>query len=96
MLRDRDIVYAWTSKKTAKESQSRGLNVVVETSADRGGAKLTPYPFTGDEQRVDWPDVFVGVGQTAVFDAPTSAAAPDDDERVLIFFSVNSLSPSAK
>lgn len=94
-LADRDIVYVWTSAEQSHESLARGLNAVVQPSPDGRGARLTPYPFAGDEQGVDWPALFVGVGQSAVFDVP-AAAAPHDVDRVLALVRVDSVSPTAR
>jgi len=94
-LADRDIVYVWTSREQATESSMRGLNAVVQPSGDGRGVRLTPYPFEGDERQVDWPELFIGVGQSAVFDVPVATAAPHDTDRVIAFIGVDAVSPAA-
>jgi hypothetical protein len=93
-LADRDVVYAWTSRDESRESSMRGLNAVVQPSRDGREVLLTPYPFEGDASHVDWPVLSVGVGQSAMFDLPRSAAAPHDTDRVFAIVTVDAVSPT--
>jgi hypothetical protein len=94
VLADRDIVYVWTSRDTSRDAAARGLSAVVQPQQDGSGARITPYPFAGDESKVNWPELIVGVGQSAIYDLPLADAAPDDADRVLAIVTVTSVSPS--
>ncbi len=93
-LADRDVIYAWTAPEQSREASMRGLNAVVHSSRDGREVLLTPYPFEGDASHVDWPELSVGVGQSAIFDLPRSAAAPHDTDRVFAFVTVDAVSPT--
>ncbi|MDQ3331921.1 MAG: hypothetical protein M3552_14920 [Planctomycetota bacterium] len=93
-LTDRDVVYAWTTQDESREANHRGLNAVIRAASDGRGAMVTTYPYVGDEGKIDWPELFVGVGQSAVFDVPQAAAAPGDTDRVFAFVTIDAVGPT--
>lgn len=93
LLYDGDVLYGWTSTEMSLEDTYRGLNMVLESADDGHGVTLVPYPYEGDEGRVDWPKLMVPVGQTAMYDLPTPARdlKEPDTTRVLAFVTVDAV-----
>ena len=93
-----DVIYAHTAAKLSNEDSYRGVNVVCRAERDARGATLMPIPYAGERDRVDWPEVFLPVGQSVVFDLPPLPRDTDvrDPTRALALVTLDAVTPAGR
>ena len=93
-----DLLYAWTSTMTEADATYRGVTVVCEIESQSHAVKITPIPFVGDEDQVNWRPLTLTPGQSIAYELPPVNVPGEkpDTIRAIAFVTLDAISPAAE